>query len=178
MESVEQKFETLDLNPKSKTEIENKKKEVVKKSSYKQEKHEKAKKKLQKTLEYKEGYKSKNSSRPVENNNVNRFNTCENLALLLQDKIANNKIEASPFELKFINVFINEFLNKRQNDKQTCHVGDKCIVWYCRYEHGENRKPECKCVDDKCDKLHVNQALCRNPKHPDNCKMAHRIEEL
>ena len=167
------------------------KKEDKQKKNYKDEKN--AKKNLKKTLDYKESYKAKERDRAYEKSNYTRVDSslvikldlCDDIILILKDKIKNDKIQLSSFELKTINKFFKEFDIKesRENKNVTilnsaCNVGDKCIVWYCKFTHNKERPSECKCIDKDCNKLHIHLAICKNPNHQDDCKIAHRISDL
>lgn len=176
------------------------------KSNYKAEKNAKLFKKLNKTNEYKNSYKTKennynNGSNQGSNHgtydrsnhndasiSLSKLDLCDDLILIIKDKIKNDKIELTLFERKTVNKFITSFEIKEQpnntnqthnsNVPQTCNTGDRCIVWYCKFTHSDARNSECKCSETECDKLHQDQAICKNPGHPDNCKMAHKISEV
>ena len=169
-------------------------------------KEEKKLKKLKKSAEYRASYKEKervnkqnysdnrpnySDNRPNYSDNrpnysdirINKFDLCDDLILILKDKIANKQIQLTSFEEKTVMKFFSTF-EKKENEKNTtpqlqnCFTGDKCIVWYCKFEHSANRKKECKCTNPECINLHQNQALCKNPNHPSDCKMAHNVDEL
>lgn len=116
---------------------------------------------------------------------------CDDIIMILKEKIDTKKIELTKFEEKTINKFFAEFQIKPRQQvnttiasvqtplhKLSCNTGKDCITWYCKFEHPETRKEECKCEDKTCDKLHSHQALCKNPKHSDNCSIAHRVEDI
>lgn len=177
------------------------------KSNYKVEKNLKN---LKKSLAYKESYKEKEQNvkynrsndsghhySPNNTNNTNDINMdklelCDDLILILKDKIKNKQIQITLFEEKTINKFFDTFdkskilyrdqpqkeYRERTIELQQCFTGDKCIVWYCRFEHSDNRKKECKCTEVECDKLHAHQALCKNVNHASDCKLAHRIQDI
>jgi hypothetical protein len=167
-------------------------------------KEEKKLKKLKKGMEYRESYKAKEQARKSSNTrrdmhtdtrnnyqldkfNMDKLDLCDDLILILKDKIKNNQIQLTGFEQKTVNKFFSQFEKKDNKEKhmstnsvqlQNCFTGDKCIVWYCRFEHGNGRKKECKCTNVDCKNLHMHQALCKNPNHADDCAIAHNIEEL
>ena len=123
---------------------------------------------------------------------ISRYNLCDDIALILKDKINTDAIQLSSLEKKAIDKFITEFshvntpLNKKFNKNQAqpqkinkpCRLGDRCVVWLCKYNHPENRKEECECVNNSCKKLHRDQAICKNPNHDDDCKFAHKMIDL
>jgi hypothetical protein len=174
----------------------------AKKIPYKEEKAAKALKKMQslkKADVYRESYKNKESQHKTNQYQANqmqsdkRFELCKNMVLFIQEKIDNKKIEVTLFETSFLKSFIKEFANANDNtnlnnnphnshnntnNDGTCNIGDKCIVWNCRYIHSSSRRSECECIDMACPKLHMRQALCKNPNHDADCKMAHKIQDL
>ena len=114
-----------------------------------------------------------------------------NVVLIMEEKFKN--ITLSPLENKVINEFYQIIKHNKDNERNTrqpdnkmyekkpCNFPDDCIVWYCRYLHSDKRAAECKtrdCADGECPNLHRDQALCHNPNHPENCSMAHRVEDL
>jgi len=136
---------------------------------------------------------SKNNSFTKNNISIPRSNLHNDVGIILEDKIANNQIQLTQFELKTIKKFIEE--NKLQNknyhqsrDKPTnnhqdkgprkCYIGVNCITWMCAYEHPATRRSECSCKETLCNKLHIKQALCKDPFHPDDCAMAHKMSDF
>lgn len=171
-------------------------------------KEEKKLKKLKKGAEYRESYKAKELARKSSNTyndnrrdirsdprgdnksnyqsdkfTMDKLDLCDDLILILKDKIKNNQIQLTSFEQKTVNKFFAQFEKQEKNTNsevqiQNCFTGDKCIVWYCKFEHSTGRKKECKCTNADCKNLHMHQALCKNPNHANDCSIAHSIEEL
>jgi hypothetical protein len=142
---------------------------------------------VKKHANYKENYKEREKTLRYNNRSkdtglsLEKLDLCDDIILILNDKIKNNQIQLTTFEEKTINKFCEKLKKSAQvpvEVKQTCFTGQSCIVWYCQFNHPDARKKECKCSIDTCDNLHVHQALCKNPKHSDNCTMAHRIQDL
>lgn len=138
-----------------------------------------------------------------QNKGIDKYDLCDSMALLLKDKIAADQNLFTTFEMKTVKSFFAEFAdrpaqtadnriredstrdnsrrensNREEPKKIVCKGSDKCIVWKCIFEHPDSRRKECECSEKNCNKLHTWQALCKNPKHPDNCKFAHHIDEL
>jgi hypothetical protein len=178
-------------------------KELDKKAKKKLREEKVAQKKLEKKQKAKEKY-TKIASTPrseVSKYDKNKVKTqapkldefsniCDDISLILKDKINNNKIDISLLERKSIDKFI-EMVSKRINMIPTsqsmssvgnsagnCSNKNRCIIWNCYRKHPKTRKEECDCNEAKCDKLHQYQAICKNPDHPTNCNMAHNMEEL
>lgn len=129
----------------------------------------------------------KKSSSYKNNVSVPKYSLHNDVGVILEDKIANNQITLTKFELKTIKNFIDENKNfhlKKSNQQRQekaprkCYIGVNCITWMCAFEHPPNRKSECSCKDDNCNKLHITDALCKDPFHPDNCKMAHKMSDF
>lgn len=136
--------------------------------------------------------KKNDSSKKQSFKNVSiRSNLHNDVGIILEDKIKNEQIQLTQFELKTIKKFIegNKLQNKntqrpessqqkREKAPRKCYIGVNCITWMCAFEHPDNRKGECSCKETDCDKLHINQALCKDPFHPDDCTMIHKMAEF
>jgi hypothetical protein len=151
----------------------------------------KAEKKYKKTAEYKKSYKKPENPEKIvkftkpekfgnsSNQNMITKSSCKDVSIILEDKIKNNLINVSALELQAINEFLAILkINNQSEIKKPCHLGERCIVWKCKFDHPDTRIVECFCENNDCDKLHIEQALCKNPGHPDNCQMAHRMKDL
>jgi hypothetical protein len=133
---------------------------------------------------------SKNNTLSKNNNvSVPKNNLHNDVGIILEDKIKNDQIQLTQFELKTIKKFIegNKLQNKnsqslpkqkRENTPRKCYIGVNCITWMCAFEHPPNRKPECSCKENDCVKLHIKDALCKDPFHPDDCTMAHKMSDF
>jgi hypothetical protein len=137
------------------------------------------------------GPKKHASSKYSKNVSIPRSNLHNDVGIILEDKIKNDQIQLTQFELKTIKKFIegNKLQNKnvqrpessqqkREKSPRKCYIGINCITWMCAFEHPDNRKAECSCKETVCDKLHINQALCKDPFHPDDCAMIHKMSEF
>lgn len=153
----------------------------------------KAEKKYKKALTNKENKPSsyKDNKPSYKDNQFNDTDLLDDISLILLDTKNLTPNVFSNIALKKVDKFINKFSKKiqadrrnnddyrnTQSEKKMCNIGDNCIIWYCKYEHSKNRQKECSCDKSNCGRLHSNQALCKNPEHPDNCQMAHNIKEL
>lgn len=215
--SIEKKIiEKNNKTPNEKNKLsENPIKKEKKTPPYKLEKQRKAELKKNKEMMKKKDYPPSHYSLPRDyppreyqqsqslrtlNNKKPDFNisldVCDNISLILKDKITSSKIELSAIEQKIVDNFLNLIDKKKlskENEQETygnnkfekrpyneCYSGDNCIIWHCNYNHSDKRKKECSCLnkDNTCDGLHAEQALCKDPKHSPNCEMAHRLEDL
>lgn len=134
----------------------------------------------------------KNTSSSKNTVSVPKSNLHNDVGIILGDKIKNDQIQLTQFELKTIKKFIegNKIQNKNcqaqsksnQSNKdkapRKCYIGVNCITWMCAFEHPPNRKSECSCKENSCKLLHIKDALCKDPFHPDDCGMAHKMADF
>jgi hypothetical protein len=129
-----------------------------------------------------------NNKKIISDHLYNDVSRSENLSLLLQDLLNRNDITVTEFE-RYSIISFNTYISKLgKNIKKSrvnkfhqnidCRYNDNCIVWNCRFQHTSNRVKECICEDETCKLLHVNQALCRNQNHSNECSMAHNLSDL